>query len=317
LDGREAEASESIRLAIETGQENLLGFCLICLANLDAVRGREPDCKAHAGRTHEIAGRLGIDSLITYADAVQGLLELGLGRPAEAVRALENVDRRVRRHGLAEPGVILWRSDLIEAYTQVGRTNEAREALATFEHEAQTTGRTWALACTARCRGLLADDESFEREFANAFEWHDRTPTPFERARTELRLGERRRRARRLADAREPLRSALETFDRLGADPWAEHASAELRATGEAVARRATPASLKLTPQELEVALAVSKGATNREAAAALFVTPKTIEFHLHNVYRKLGLRSRAQLAWVFALDGMPDAQLDTVPVAT
>jgi DNA-binding NarL/FixJ family response regulator len=129
---------------------------------------------------------------------------------------------------------------------------------------------------------------------------HARTEMPFERARTELCYGERLRRARRRAEARDQLHAALETFQRLGAEPWADRARNELRATGETV-RRDPSASDELTLQELQVALKVAEGATNREAAAAMFLSPKTIEAHLSRIYSKLGVRSRTELAHRFA----------------
>src|SRR5207245_11783182 len=150
-----------------------------------------------------------------------------------------------------------------------GRARDAEEELVLFGKQAERTGRAWALATAARCRGLLAPDAEYEAAFAEALEWHDHTPTPFERARTELCLGERLRRSRRRSDAREPLRAALETFERLGADPWAERARVELGASGETARRRDPSAAGQLTPQELQVALAVAQGATNREAGPA------------------------------------------------
>jgi DNA-binding NarL/FixJ family response regulator len=121
---------------------------------------------------------------------------------------------------------------------------------------------------------------------------------PFERARTQLCYGERLRRLRRRADARRHLHEALETFTRLGAQPWAERTRSELRATGSTV-RRSTDALPKLTPQELQVALVVARGATNHEAATTLFLSQKTIEYHLSNIYRKTQIRSRAELAGI------------------
>ena len=121
---------------------------------------------------------------------------------------------------------------------------------------------------------------------------------PFERARTQLALGERLRRAKQRAEAREPLTAALDEFERLGARPWAERARTELRATGgPAAGRRAPAAADQLTPHELQIAVLVAQGMTNREAAAALFLSPKTIEYHLGQIYRKLDVRGRAQLA--------------------
>jgi DNA-binding CsgD family transcriptional regulator len=144
---------------------------------------------------------------------------------------------------------------------------------------------------------MVADDAEIDSCFAVALAQHERSDRPLERARTELCYGERLRRAGRRSDARAHLRSALGAFDRAGAVPWSERARAELRATGETARRRDPTAAERLTAQELQVALAVAAGRTNREAAAALFLSPKTIEYHLHNAYRKLGVRSRTQLA--------------------
>jgi len=143
----------------------------------------------------------------------------------------------------------------------------------------------------------LAADDEFEREFVDAIALHDRSPAPFEKARTELCLGERLRRARRRSEARLHLRSALERFERLGAEPWAERARNELRASGETLRGREAGGADELTPQELQVAMLVAEGATNREAGAALFLSPKTIEAHLGRIYRKLDVRSRTELA--------------------
>lgn len=118
-----------------------------------------------------------------------------------------------------------------------------------------------------------------------------------EQARTELLFGEHLRRERRRADARPHLRAALETFQRLGMPVWADRARDELRATGEATGDPATDTLAHLTSQELRIAAAVGEGATNREVAAQLFLSPRTVEFHLRNVFAKLGISSRSQLA--------------------
>ena len=155
-----------------------------------------------------------------------------------------------------------------------------------------------ASAAACRYRGLLVDDDGeAERLFERALEHHERRPAPFDRARTELCFGERLRRARKRGEARVQLRRALDTFERLGAAPWADRARRELTASGERARRRLPSTRDELTAQELQVALVVAEGATNREAAAQLFVSPKTIETHLSHIYRKLGVRSRTELA--------------------
>ena len=172
-------------------------------------------------------------------------------------------------------------------------------------------GPRWAAAAAARCRALLAPDEDFRGAFEVALALHDDLPMPFERARTLLALGERLRRAKQRAEAREPLTAALDAFERLGARPWAERARTELRATGgQASGRRAQAAAEQLTPHELQIAVLVAQGMTNREAAAALFLSPKTIEYHLGQIYRKLDVRGRAQLARLMAME-LPDGERD------
>jgi DNA-binding CsgD family transcriptional regulator len=203
--------------------------------------------------------------------------------------------------GLYPPATVQWGPDLIEAYVEIGSPAEAEAALAVFETQAQRTGRMWALATAARCRGLLASERGFVAEFEKALALHDRTPTPFERARTELSYGQRLRRAGLRRKSRDLLHAAYATFERLGAEPWTRRTATELRATGERVRPIKGSAAEHLTAQELQVALIVAEGATNREAAAQLFLSPKTIEFHLSHIFRKLGLRSRTELARRFA----------------
>jgi DNA-binding CsgD family transcriptional regulator len=143
----------------------------------------------------------------------------------------------------------------------------------------------------------VADDEPgcFDALRAASAAFDDLT-MPFERARSDLYLGERLRRAGKPREAREPLHAALVTFDELAAEPWGERPRKELRASGGTVRRRDPSAGESLTPQELQIALAVARGKTNREAGAELFLSPKTIEAHLSRVYRKLGITSRTQL---------------------
>jgi DNA-binding CsgD family transcriptional regulator len=164
-----------------------------------------------------------------------------------------------------------------------------------LEDSACRTGLKWANAGAARCRGMLASEDLYEGEFQTALGLYGEEMA-FERARTQLALGMRRRRSRRRADARAALHEALAYFERSGAEPWAGQARAELKATGEMPPRDTADGLRSLTPQELQVALIVARGSTNREAAATLFLSPKTVEFHLGNTYRKLGVRSRAEL---------------------
>ena len=193
---------------------------------------------------------------------------------------------------------------------------------------AQAKGQPWARARALRCQGMLtgtvrggradggradggqadsgqADGPGgFAAAFEEAIALHALTPDSFEAARTRLAYGERLRRARSRVRAREQLRAAAEVFERLDAQPWADRARAELAATGETRRARDPNTLDELTPQELQIAVLLTGGKTTREAAAALFLSPKTVEYHLRHVYQKLGIHSREELARVLAAQG-------------
>jgi DNA-binding CsgD family transcriptional regulator len=230
-----------------------------------------------------------------FAAAALGLLELSLGHADRAVLHLAECQRLEEGCDAQNPMLHQGAADLVEACIRAGSLAEAERHLAILERQAVQTGLRWPAASAARCRGLLAGEDGYEREFETALGLFG-ADMPFERARTLLCLGMRRRRSRRRAEARAPLHDALSFFEAAGAEPWAEQARTELRAAGEVPAPARSGTLRELTAQELQVALVVADGATNKEAAAALFLSPKTIEFHLGNVYRKLGLRSRTEL---------------------
>ena len=302
----EARAEDAVRALEETGQRGSLGFALITLATIEAALGRADDCRANVRRASDLADELGLGSIATYRGFALGLLEQGLGRPAVAVSHLEPLVEITRDAGFEEPAIVMWRPDLVEAYARSGRLAEARRALATLAGQAERTEGTWALAATSRCRGLIDDD--IDRHFGEALVLHEGLPMPFERARTELLYGARLRRAGRRAEARAQLGRALTTFQELGAVPWAAQAREEIAASGMPLRPGSrVRSSDELSARELQVAHAVARGVTNREAAARLFLSEKTIERHLSSVYRKLGVRSRAQLVRRFAReDGAP-----------
>jgi len=172
----------------------------------------------------------------------------------------------------------------------------AQAALLEFERFARETAPPWALALVARCRGLLSDGELAERHFLEALRRHGESARPFDRARTELNFGEFLRRAGHRRQARAHLRPALDAFERLGAGAWAERARDELRASGETARKRSPSAIDQLTPQELQITRLVSEGATNKQVAARLFLSPRTIDYHLRKIYTKLGITPRAEL---------------------
>ncbi len=180
---------------------------------------------------------------------------------------------------------------------RLGEVSEAQAVASAYQRAARDKGQPWALARAERARGLVADDASSVRRFEAALEAHAATFDRFETARTRLAYGERLRRASRRVHARDQLRAALDDFEDLGAARWAERTAVELEATGETVRRRGADPRSFLTPQELQVSLLLVEGRTTREAAAALFLSPKTVEYHLRKVYTKLGIGSRAELA--------------------
>jgi DNA-binding CsgD family transcriptional regulator len=292
-----AEAEESVELSTETGQMSLLAFSSVCLAQVQAGRGQEQACRRNVSRSLDLAERFGVNSIPVYAGTALGLLSLGTGQVEQAIVHLEKVASITRGQRLGEPATVQWGADLIEAYVRAGRLSDAKAALLTFERQARHTNRNWALAAALRGHGLLASSADFEHYFEAALELHRRTPTPFETARTELCLGERLCQQARHQAAGRALTSALTTFDQLGASPWAVRARRELSATGATAPQASPSATDQLTPHELIVALRVVDGASNKEIAAALFLSTKTVEFHLGNAYRKLGLHSRAGLA--------------------
>ena len=293
-------AFEAAELAEHTGNDYFTACNLATLARVDAVRGDEATCRERAARAATLARRLGDELVGSEARMALAHLVLAQGKPAEAAELLEPVARLAAANEVGEPGVLPYSPDLIEALVRSGEMDRACQEIERLEGLATRTSRSWALAAAARYRGFQGGEEEMDACFQRALELHAQG-SPFEIARTKLCYGERLRRARRRVDAREHLRHAVEAFDALRAEPWAERARAELRATGASVPRRDPTAPEKLTPQELQISLQVAEGKTNREVGAALFLSPKTVEYHLTHVYRKLDIHSRAELVRLFS----------------
>jgi len=292
----EATYQEAISLGRESGQLTALGFGLAGLAWLHARRGREPECRAAAAEALELCGVLGTRLLEVWATAALGELELGLGDAAAAVEHFERQQELLADLAITDADLSP-AAELVDGYLKLGRDDEARRAAAQFIATAEAKGQPWPMARALRCRGMLAPDSAFADDFEQALGLHEQTPDLFEAARTRLAYGQRLRRSRNRVLARDQLRAALDAFESLGARPWADLARAELAATGE-TRRPRDPSRLDaLTPQELQIALLLAGGKTTREAAAALFLSPKTVEYHLRHVYQRLGLHSREELA--------------------
>ena len=214
-----ADATEGLRILRDTGQAASGPDFLAFLALHAAVQGREDECRAHAGEALERATALGLGLPAAEASHALALLDLGLGRPAEAFERLHALAGAAP--GAGHPRLAhLYVADLVEAAVLAGRADAAEAALSAFERWIEHSGAPPMLALLARCRGQLAAGEAAARHFAEALRLHAGHDRPFERARTELLYGEALRRARRRLEARAHLRAALETFERLGAVPW-------------------------------------------------------------------------------------------------
>jgi ATP/maltotriose-dependent transcriptional regulator MalT len=311
-----ADATEGVRLARDTGQENGACFGVAALAWTAGVRGRDEECRAHAAEALELAQERGLAVQGSLAIWALAELELGAGHAAEALPYFERLAR-------PEPGRIhasfagLTIQGLVESATRAGALEDAPIAMEAFEHWIRSVDSRSRLPLVARCHALLApDDETAFGHFDEALNFHDETSRPFETSRTRLLYGERLRRTRQRRAARGHLRQALEVFEQLSLEGWAERARAELRASGE-TARKRDPSTVdQLTPQELQIARLVAGGATNKEAAAQLFLSPRTIDFHLRNVYSKLGIASRHELPAI-GLEAEPQAIQATDPATS
>lgn len=286
-------AREFADLAEDAGLTFWLSLALAVRALVEASLGAEAECRAHAQRASELSLRAG--SLLADVTTRQALgrLELCIGHTDDAISALEPVRRSTAE--VRSSGFQWWIPDLVEAYARAGRRADAIELFNVFDDDARNAHHDWSLVAAARCNALLSGDD-FRDAFSNALARCDNERWPFERARCELVYGERLRRAGRRVEAREQLRSAIEGFEQLGTLGFASRARHELRATGETVRRRDPAVSNDLSAQELQIAMLVADGASNREVAADLFLSPKTVEKHLSSVYRKLGVRSRTEL---------------------
>jgi len=292
----EATYQEAIGIARESDQRTDLGFGLAGLAWLQARRGRERETRALAAEAIEVAVEVGARLYEVWATAALGELELGLGDAARAAEHFEDQRRLVRELGITDVDLSP-AAELVDAYVRLGRDNDAELVAAQFMAAAEAKAQPWSLARALRSRGLVADDADYAEQFERALRLHAHTPDEFETARTRLAYGQRLRRARNRVLAREQLRAAVDKFEELDAEPWAEQARNELAATGETVRRRDPSTVDELTPQELQIGLLLAGGRTTREAAATLFLSPKTIEYHLRHVYQKLDIHSREELA--------------------
>jgi DNA-binding CsgD family transcriptional regulator len=297
-----AHATEGLTLALQTGHCTYRSLHEAVLAWLSAVTGDRDECERLAVR----AARRGLEQEFAPAAAIagwaRGLAALGAGRPDEAHGHLGELVRRDVR--TSHPMVaVAATGDIVEAAVMAGDPDTARTAMAALAHLAACTDQPWACAVAARCRALTCTTGAVEEHFVAALGHHAGGSRPFEHGRTLLAFGGWLRRRRRRIDARRHLRAALQVFERLGAADWANRAHRELRASGETVRRERPDGLGTLTPQEVQVVQFVRTGATNKQIAAQLYLSPRTIDYHLRKVFVKLGFSSRAELIALAADD--------------
>jgi DNA-binding CsgD family transcriptional regulator len=290
-----ATATEALTVARDTGAAWAIGYASQAIARGAAVLGRDEECGENADRAIELGAENGGRCVEAPARHALGIMHLGRGNNVEALAHLESAAEAVSE--VREPGFMCHEPDLIEALAATGQADVARPTVERLASAAAQPGAAWTAAVAARCVALMTGGRDAGDAFEVALDRCSTDVSGFERARTQLLYGRWLRHAGRRADARPHIREAERAFDACGAAPWAEQAQRELVASGERARRRRVETRDELTAQELQVALIVAEGASNREAAARLFLSPKTIEKHLGNAYRKLGVRSRTQLA--------------------
>ncbi|WP_043181241.1 AAA family ATPase [Streptomyces sp. NRRL F-5123] len=302
FDDAAATAREALRIAADTGQRQWVSQLSSALAYVAAVRGDQDGCRRRVDAA--LAGGSGTAMApgAPWAYWSQGLLELGLGRAQAALEQLALLGEESVRHHISATRSV---PDLVEAAVRLGVPERADASFARFEAWAARSGQSWAAALVARCRALRAPEADAEAYYLAALDAHDPHRRAMESARTGLLYGEWLRRARRKSEARGRLRTALDVFERLGAAPWAERARGELGAAGGTLpesGRAAAPVDVEagLTPQESQIVRLAAEGLSNKDIAARLFLSPRTVGYHLYKAYPKLGVASRGELAGLF-----------------
>ena len=291
-------AEEANRIALQTGQGPIRATALYARGLVEAHLGRPDEARASARAGLELAERAGSVITMMLNQSVLGFVELSADDPVGANTHLAPLTAWLEVVGIREPGVLRFLPEAVEALVGVGQLEKADALLTVYEADAARLDRPWAILAAARCRALImaaaGDARGGAVRLDAALTEHGATVQPFERARAHFVLGTIRRRTRQRKVARESLEASLALFEALGAQSWSAKARRML-GRGDGVSR--TQAESALTPAERRVARSVASGATNREAASRLFVSVRAVELHLTNIYRKLGIRSRTELA--------------------
>jgi DNA-binding CsgD family transcriptional regulator len=291
-------ADEAHSLALQTGQEQIRAIALYARALAQAHLGLVEPARDSARDGLELAKRGGSVLSMILCQSVLGFIEVSCEEPAAADECLGPLVAWLDVVGISEPGVIRFVPDEVEALIALGHLDRADALLESFEAGARRLERGWAILAGARARAMhlaaIGETGRAIRSLELAIATYGAGAGPFDRARAMLMLGTVQRRTRRRRVARSSLSEALGLFDALGADLWAARTSALLGASAETVEPAVTAS---LTPAERRVVELVAAGSTNRAAADRLFVSVRAVEVHLTNTYRKLGVRSRTELA--------------------
>lgn len=292
----EVIAEDMLARAQQAGAPHSIALADVLRAMVFARQGRDAAAREAIDAAIDGARRCGAPHLTWEPTATLAFLEVSRGRHAEALAVLAPLLAAFDPAAGTEITSAAHLPDAIEALVAVGRVDEAEPLIAALERNGSARDRPWMLAVAARGRAMACsargDHEAAERAVHRAMAEHDRVAMPFERARTALFGGQVARRMRRKQLAARRLGEALTAFESLGAAPWADRARAELARVTVARDRASS-----LTPSESSVARLAAAGMTNRDIASALFITPKTVEHNLSRTYRKLGIRTRAELA--------------------
>ncbi|WP_028936469.1 AAA family ATPase [Pseudonocardia spinosispora] len=312
--GAELVAEDAMERAILLGGDVPHAVALTLRGWLAAHLGRCDQAREDAREALTIYRRCGWHTLAVWPIVTLGFLEVSTGRYDAAMEALEPLLAVVReRPHATEIVAAAFLPDAVEALIHLGRLDEADELTAILEHNGRRLDRAWATATGGRCRAMLlaagGDIDAAADSARSAMAEHERLPMPFERARTQLLCGQLQRRGRHRQAAAETLAEAVRMFDDLGATLWAA------RARGELSRVDVHPGGgLTLTAAERRVAELAATGMTNREVAAALFISPKTVEANIARAYRKLNIRSRAELGHHMAHRETPDSRQRRFP---
>jgi DNA-binding CsgD family transcriptional regulator len=299
--GAYADAGEAAELARHLGYAADGSVAVEMLAWQSAARGLHDDARQSLAQARELTDRAGTTGYAAHQAITAAFCALCRGGLGEVVNLLEA--RIAADGGVGASGEPLGVAPLlVEAYLGLGRTRDARSLAARFAEATPPGSPALSVALARRCEALTAtDDATADAMLTAALTAHARGGDPFETARTRLLYGGRLRRAGHRIAAREHLAAARDGFVGMDLTHWVDVAERELAATGARARRQPVTEDEPLTAQETRVALMVSQGMSNKEIAAALFLSPKTVERHLGNVFRKRRFRSRTELAATYA----------------